>query len=138
MNFIKKHDPLISLISIVASTILVYGCAFDVLKISKNPVLLDDSLSEKPILLIEENLEITLSTGYKRTLKSGTKWHYVGQISYGDIYKTKDQILTIEGSNIYEAFIVVSEEQLVGFYLPVEQSFSPLSDPLTLKYMMVD
>ena len=123
---------------IIASTILLYGCAFDVIKINKIPVEPDTSSPPKQMFVLEETLEFKLSTGYTRTLKSGTTWHYVSQISSGDIFKTKDQILTIEGSNIYEAFIVVSDEQLVGFYLPVEQAFSPLSKPLPLKYRMVN
>ncbi len=58
----------------------------------------------------------------------------VSPISYGDVYKTNDQILTVEGSNIYEAYIVVSSGKLVGFYLPVEQSYSPLSDSKDLYF----
>ena len=119
-------------------TILFWGCAFDVIKIQKIPVEPYTSSQSKKTIAVEENLIIELSTGYKRTIKKGTKWQYIGQISYGDIFKTKDQILTIEGSNIYEAFIVVSNEQLVGFYLPVEQAFSPLSKPMAFTYKMLD
>ena len=123
---------------LIAFTILLYGCAFDVITIKKIPVEPDYSLPPRHMFVLEEKLEVKLPTGYTRTLQGGTSWHYVSRINYGDIYKTKDQILTIEGSNIYEAFIVVSEDQLVGFYLPVEQAFSPLSKPLPLKYTMAD
>ena len=60
-------------------------------------------------------------------MKKGTTWDFVGTISSGDVFRTKDQILTVEASNIHEAYIVVSSDKLVGFYLPVEKSFSPLS-----------
>ena len=73
------------------------------------------------------------SPGYSRKLKQGTTWNYVGTVMYGDVYKTNDQILTVEGSNIYEAYIVVSNDKLVGFYLPAEESYSPLSKPKELQ-----
>lgn len=47
----------------------------------------------------------------------------VGTDPHGDVYKTEDQILTVEASNVYEAFIVISAGDLVGFYLPVEDAF---------------
>ena len=51
--------------------------------------------------MLDEDLEVNLGTGYSRTLNAGVTWTNVGHISNGDVYKTDDQILTIEGSNIY-------------------------------------
>lgn len=138
MKYFKTNNQLISHMLIISFAFIFIGCAFDVIKIKKIPVQPDTSFPPKEMIVVEENLIIELSTGYKRTIEKGTKWKYVSQISYGDVFKTKDQILTIEGSNIYEAFIVVSEKQLVGFYLPVEQAFSPLSKPISFKHKMVD
>ena len=59
-------------------------------------------------------------------------WIFVGSLPQGDVFKSRDQILTIEGSNIYEAYIVVVSDNLVGFYLPAEGTFSPLKKPLNL------
>lgn len=53
-------------------------------------------------------------------------------IDQGEVYKTNDQILTIEASNIFEAYIVISSNKLFGFYLPVEDTFSPLEHPVEL------
>jgi len=50
----------------------------------------------------------------------------------GVVYKSKDQVLTVEASNIYEANIVVLSNKLVGFYLPVEHTFSPLDSKVKL------
>ena len=86
-------------------------------------------VSAQPIkapLVLDEDLEVNLGTGYSRTLNAGVTWTNVGHISNGDVYKTDDQILTIEGSNIYEAYLVVKDDALIGFYLPVERAFSPL------------
>jgi hypothetical protein len=89
------------------------------------------NLSKQSFELVKE-LNIDPGHGYNRKLKQGTKWNYVGTISYGDVFKSKDQTLTVEASNIHEAYIVVSSGKLVGFYLPVERSYSPLDDPQIL------
>ncbi len=48
-------------------------------------------------------------------------------MSQGDVYKTRDQVLTVEASNVQEAYIVVESGRLVGFYMPVERTFSPFN-----------
>lgn len=108
------------------------GCAFDVISINQVPTEFTQVKDTRPSFELKDNVNITLGTGYRRTLENGTKWHYVNSLTQGDIFKTTDQILTIEGSNIFEAFIVVSQEKLVGFYLPVEETYSPLKEPITL------
>ena len=37
--------------------------------------------------------------------------------------------MTVEGSHIHEAYIVVTERSLVGFYLPVERTREKKMDP---------
>ena len=114
--------------------ILLSSCAFDLVHVKQIPTQIESThLSKRPFKL-EKEVNVSLGTGYGRELKQGTRWHYVGTISYGDVYKTNDQILTVEGSNIYEAYIVVSSGKLVGFYLPVEQSYSPLGDSKELYF----
>lgn len=108
------------------------ACAFDIVHVKQIPVKLEPTQISKSSFELEKEITFGLGTGFTRTLKAGTKWDYVGMISYGDIFKTYDQILTVEASNIYEAYIVVSSRKLVGFYLPVEQSFSPLNKPIGL------
>lgn len=79
--------------------------------------------------------EVALSTGYSTKLRENTRWELVGSIAPGEVYRTKDQIVTLEGAHIHEAYIVVNQEVLVGFYLPVERSFSPVTPgkPLTIE-----
>jgi hypothetical protein len=106
---------------------LFFGCAFDVIRVKQEPARFETGTSNQDAWKLTEDVNIKLDTGYKRKLKSGTRWKCIGKIEKGDVYRTKDQILTVEGSNIYEACIVVSEGQLVGFYIPANQTFSPLS-----------
>jgi len=112
---------------------LLNACAFDIVHLQQIPTQLKSASLMKNSLKLEKETEISLDTGYSRTLKQGTKWNYVGISSYGDIYKTNDQILTVEGSNIHEAYIVISSGKLVGFYLPAKQTYSPLDDPVELQ-----
>jgi outer membrane lipopolysaccharide assembly protein LptE/RlpB len=107
---------------------LLASCAFDLVHVKQIPEQLESTQSPQYPFQLERDVNVSLGTGYGRVLKQGTMWHYVGRISSGDVYKTKDQVLTIEASNIYEAYIVVSSGRLVGFYLPVERTFSPVSD----------
>ena len=114
-------------------SLISFGCAFDIVKVKQTPTNFTAAESpEKSFKLVKE-VTVTLGTGYKRKIKAGTEWDYIGKISQGKVYKTDDQVLTIEGSNIYEADIVVSNSDLVGFYLPVEKTFCPLSSPIKLE-----
>ncbi len=108
------------------------ACAFNVISVNRIPAKMDKALSSPKRFVLQEGADIRLDTGYSRKLKPGSAWQYVGALSQGEVYRTRDQVLTVEGSNIYEAYIVVSKNKLIGFYLPVEKSFSPLGKPVTL------
>ena len=45
----------------------------------------------------------------------------------GEVYKSRDQVLTVEGYHVHEAYLVVASDELMGFYLPVEHNFAPIS-----------
>jgi len=108
--------------------ILLNACAFDLFHIEQIPTQIKSTNLSKPSFELEKEVNFVLDKGFTRKLKQGTKWNYVGTVSYGDVFRSKDQILTVEASNIHEAYIVVSGGKLVGFYLPVERSYSPLGD----------
>ena len=110
----------------ISLVVLLNACAFDVVQIKQFPSRIETIHPSKNSFRLEEKVIIDLGTGYDRTLLRGTTWVYVGSIQQGDVFKTRDQILTIEASNIFEAYIVVSADNLVGFYLPVEKTYSPL------------
>jgi hypothetical protein len=62
-----------------------------------------------------------------RTLRSGSRWTLVGGIAQGLVYRPDGGVLTVEGANVHEAYLVVSGTELVGFYLPVEKAFVTLT-----------
>ena len=131
-------DKLMKTIVIFFSIFLISACAFDLVHVKQIPTQIESTRLSKSSFELLDEVNIYLYGGYTRKLKKGTIWHYVGTISYGDIFKTDDQILTVEASNIYEAYIVISSSNIVGFYLPVEKSYSPLNEPKELKVREVN
>ena len=104
------------IIALCLALILFFsGCAFDIIYIDQIPVQYENASIRKSGFELKDEVNVDLGTGYNRKLNKGTKWQYVNTILQGDIFKTNDQILTIEGSNIFEAFIVVSENQQFPF-----------------------
>src|SRR5580658_5015503 len=77
-------------------------------------------------------LEFELDTGYVRTLKSGSQWTHIGRVSQGEVYKPFKDVFTLQGAQVHEAYLVVGNGKLVGFYLPVERGFSPLKQPISI------
>lgn len=121
------------LITILSCLTLLNGCAFDVVHVKKIPTYLQQAdISDRSFELLEQ-VSVNLGTFYNSTLKAKTKWDYMGTIPYGAVFKSREEILTVKNDKIYEAYIVVSSGKLVGFYLPLENSFSPLNDPVVLK-----
>jgi hypothetical protein len=111
---------------------LLAGCPFDVIRVEQTPAQLVSAASAKPAFVLEQDVPINLGFGYTRVLRKGTRWTYVGEISKGDVYKTADQVLTVEASNIHEAYIVLEGRKLVGFYLPVERTYTPAAESKSL------
>ena len=109
-------------------SLVVSGCAFDVYHIKLTPVQIDTSIATKSSFILSADVELDIGYGYERRLVKGTVWRYMGGIPYGDVYHSKDQVLTVEASNIYEAYLVVSAGTLVGFYLPIENAYYPLAE----------
>jgi len=114
------------------SFLLLTACAFDVYRVDLTPVPLEAPAASQSAFELQEQVDLDIGNGYRRTLKRNTIWTPVGSIPNGDVYKSRDQILTIEASNIYEAYIVVSGNEMVGFYLPVEDAYYPLEKKATL------
>jgi hypothetical protein len=111
---------------------LLAGCAFDVIRVEQTPVTLVSGIAAKPAFVLEQDVPISVGYAYKRVLRKGTRWTYLGAIAQGDVYKTGDQVLTVEASNIHEAYIVVENRKLVGFYLPVERTYTPVVESKSL------
>lgn len=91
------------------------------------------SAQAAPRVLAKE-VGITLDTGYERTLKAGSRWRAAGTVDQGDVYRPVGDVFTIEGANIHEAWLVVRDGTLVGFYLPAEHGYSALGATAPLQF----
>ncbi|MEO6364406.1 MAG: hypothetical protein ABIO71_14350 [Caldimonas sp.] len=83
-------------------------------------------------IVVRDALDFRLPTGYSRTLPAASRWRRVGRLAQGEVYRPVDFVFSIEGRQVHEAYLVVAERRLVGFYLPGESTFSPLVATLPL------
>jgi hypothetical protein len=112
---------------------LTFGCAFNLADVTYQSVRMEPVGNEStPFVLAADTPISGAPCGYSRSLRKATIWYPVGRVAEGVIYRSPDQTLTIECSNVFEAYLVVTERRLVGFYLPVEKGFSPLGKPIEL------
>lgn len=117
----------------IALAILLTGCAFDVAHVSYHPTDLLPQPQSGQFLMMKKAVEITgAPCGYSRTLQEGSSWELIGSVPEGKVYKPLDQVLTVECSNVYEAYLVCVSQSLVGFYLPVEHGFVALKKAIEL------
>lgn len=75
---------------------------------------------------------IRLDSGYSRTIGRETEFVEIGRIRQGAVLKPVSTSFTVEGAHLHEAYLVVDNGRITGFYLPVEGAFSPLSLSTTL------
>lgn len=73
---------------------------------------------------LARELVIPLATGYQRKLPAGSFWSMAGTIPQGNVYRRHKDVFTLEGAHVHEAYLVIDQDRLVGFYLPAEQGFS--------------
>lgn len=120
----RRGDVIVSkrFVGVLGVTLLLGSCAPTVVQ---QPTLLTPAVG-KTFRLIQ-TAEVALTTGYSTTLRANTTWQLVGTVTQGEVYRTRDQVVTVEGANIHEGYIVVDQGVLVGFYLPVERTFSPVA-----------
>ncbi|MCO5412821.1 hypothetical protein N5J06_01800 [Ralstonia sp. CHL-2022] len=101
--------------------------------ISTAPAMLStDNATGPSRIQLKSATEIRLETGYTRTLAAGSNWQRVGTLSQGAVYRPVGTIFTIEGRQVHEAYLVIASQRLVGFYLPGEQAYSPLSTAVSI------
>jgi hypothetical protein len=90
------------------------------------------STKPAPELHLTAAVEVPVGPGYKRTLAANSRWRMAGTVPQGDVYRPGEGVFTIEGRQVHEAYLVVARRALVGFYLPAESRYSPLSAPINL------
>lgn len=123
-------------IVLIGSIGLSTGCMFNIVSVHQVPVQFSTMTAEPRHFVLGHAIDVSIGTGFRTHLRSGTTWVQSGQIAQGDVFQTHDQVVTVEASNIYEAQLVVSGAKIVGFYLSVERTFVQASTdyPLELQF----
>ncbi|HSY42828.1 MAG TPA: hypothetical protein VK811_02890 [Candidatus Acidoferrum sp.] len=127
------------LLATLAMAILSTGCAFDISYVKQYPASFVPLAGHAPEqFMLNEDVKATLGTTYATRLLAGSRWQQTGTTQYGKIFHTKDQIVTVEASDIYEADLVVSNQMMTGFYLVVEKTFAPVRQPTPLHITLLN
>jgi hypothetical protein len=113
-----------------AAAIMPVGCAFDLSSLNQHPATFVSKTDGAESFTLEREVKAHLGTGFVTRLNAGTHWHEVGSTEFGKVFATRDQIVTVEASDIYEAELVVSNQCITGFYLVVEKTFTPVTRPI--------
>lgn len=109
--------------------LLFTSCAFDLTQVKQLPASFQPVAGAPQRWRLGQEAKIAIGTGYTTRLQSGTRWAQVGRLAQGDVFKTADQVVTVEAANIHEAYLVVKDGAVTGFYLPVERTFTPVNPP---------
>jgi hypothetical protein len=134
-NYLFIHPSqlsrLCSAAAISLAVLVFFGCASEVVR---QPTSLSAvSVTSAQNKSVTSEVAISFSSGFSRTIRKGTEWKLIGSVAQGDVYKPIDSVLTLEGAHVHEAYLVASKGNLIGFYLPVEKSFSALDPFRTIK-----
>jgi len=89
---------------------------------------------QQNVLRIRDSVTVKLDTAYTREIRAGSTWRFVGTVPQGRVFRPVDDVFTIEGANVHEAYLVLDSGRLVGFYLPVEGAFSPLTRRVRVRF----
>lgn len=114
----------------LAALACVPGCASEVVR--QPAELFGADASPSKHYVVARAVSIRLDSGYQRTIEAGTEFIEIGTARQGVVLKPMHAVLTVEGAHMHEAYPVVQNARIVGFYLPVEKAFSPLSHPTAL------
>lgn len=130
-GFLASRRRGLSLMLSLLVTVTLAACAPGV---SMQRVAPEMDATDTTVYVLDHQVSGRSSAGYSRTLPAGSRWRRIGRVPTGDILKSPDVTLTVEGAHIHEADIVVRDGSWVGFWLPVEKAFSRLESPIAISF----
>ena len=88
--------------------------------------------AQSSTITLKEKVRVTGQAGDGQTLPAGSVWRRAGAVDAGEVYKRTDGPFILESQNAHEAYMVVKDGEIVGFYLPGESAFAPASRAVPL------
>jgi hypothetical protein len=104
---------------IVIATVLATACSITQIPVTERITVHDNPSS----VILHAPVVIELDHAKPVRLRAKTSWDRIGEIPQGTVFSTADQVVVVESFNTRQAYIVVSEGRVVGYFLPVENSF---------------
>jgi len=117
----------------LGAVLVVGACAFDVIHVRQVPAALEPLSGPAPEWTLAQDVNVRLREGFASLLKTGTTWRAIGRIPQGDVFRTSDQVVTVEASNVSEAALVLRADVVIGFYLMVEHTFTEAAPQVEIK-----
>ncbi|WP_241027224.1 hypothetical protein [Variovorax sp. RKNM96] len=108
------------------------GCAPAVRSVPTQLIAAEQAASKPSDLRFTAPLQLRLETGYSRLIPADSRWAPAGRLNEGLVYRPVDLVFSIEGQQVHEAWLVVRNSTLQGFYLPAEARYSSLTPPVPL------
>lgn len=123
----KKGSPLFPMRRGFIVALLIAGQLACSGEVQHHPSALQAEALASPIPMYTAHpVQFQLAGGYERLIPERTEFIEVGRLKEGAVLRPTRHVLTVEGAHVHEAYLVVSDDTIVGFYLPVERAFSPL------------
>ncbi|OQA33300.1 MAG: hypothetical protein BWY57_01302 [Betaproteobacteria bacterium ADurb.Bin341] len=116
----------------LALTFILCACASEVVRHSSSLSPQVTSPTSRWVLLSDAAIEADSS--YNRIIPGNTEFVHIGTLPEGKVLKPTNTVLTIEGKHMHEVYIVIKNNVLIGFYMPVEKSFAPLTKKIHLNF----
>jgi hypothetical protein len=110
--------------------LVICGCAGEIVRQPRD--LSSVPQAEQKRYVASRPATLRLDSGYNRTISAGTQFTQIGRIKEGAVLKPLSTTFTVEGAHMHEAYPVLDDRRIVGFYLPVERAFTPLSQSTLL------
>ncbi|CAM3472520.1 Lipoprotein [Bordetella sputigena] len=83
-------------------------------------------------LQLAKSVSAPLTNDATVTLAAGSQWILAGSVPEGQVYRKAGGTLMIDAKRLREAYLVIADGKLVGFYFPGESAFTPVAYAPTL------
>ncbi len=88
--------------------------------------------AEQPTVVVAAPVRVASTKGFQETVPAGSTWRRVGSVPQGDVYKPVGTVFMLTSANAHEAYLVVADGRVTGFYLPGEGAFAPAAEATAL------
>lgn len=120
------------LVPIFGGALLLSGCATE---IHPQPVSFHPTAVTGPTRVLVGAADGRPESGSSRALQAGTELREVGTLPQGAVYRAVNHEIQVRAGDRYEAYIVVSGTNWLGYYLPSEHAYLPLKQPTELNWI---